>query len=404
MNVDLAISNVSIIDPLNKNITSNQTILIKDGHILDLISSKYKVSGIPDSVVIDGTGKYLISGFWNMHTHLCWKDNLDETLFPTLLSYGITGVRDMGGDINIMNKFKSRIHETPEIGPIIYGAGPIIDGEHPIYPDFSVALTNDNFIEILDSLRKAKVDFLKVYSLLPEELIEKVSVYAKRNNIPFAGHVSEYISPITAAKLGQKSFEHLNRIEDIAEDTSVLNQFANLLIENQSWLCPTLIIYQKKVELSEGKDLYHPLYEQVDDFLKQEWELAKKKRKIPESEPKKLRQVKVKFLAQKQLVKWFYNKGTPMLIGSDFAGMAYIYPGLSLHEEMALLSGLGINNYDILKMATYNPSVFFNISTTHGTIEKGKVADLVLLEANPIDNIRNTMKITQVIRAGKKIN
>ena len=92
-----------------------------------------------------------------------------------------------------------------------------------------------------------------------------------------------------------------------------------------------------------------------------------------------------------------------MLIGSDFWGMAFIYPGYSYHEEMALFAELGFDNYDILRMATYNPALYFNISTTHGSIEKGKIADMVLLDKNPVDNIHNTREIVTVIREGKKV-
>ena len=103
--VDLVITNVNIVDPVNQKITPNQNILIKDSIIQDIVDNSRKIN-IADSLIIDGTGKYVISGFWNMHTHVCWKEDLNETLFPVLLSYGITGVRDMAGDAEIMNSFK----------------------------------------------------------------------------------------------------------------------------------------------------------------------------------------------------------------------------------------------------------------------------------------------------------
>lgn len=141
----------------------------------------------------------------------------------------------------------------------------------------------------------------------------------------------------------------------------------------------------------------------VDDYIKSEWQQIKARREGVASSPEKLDQYISTYNAQKELIKLFYQKNVPMLIGSDFGGMAFIYPGYSYHEEMALFAELGFDNYDILRMATYNPALYFNISTTHGSIEKGKVADLVLLDKNPADSIHNTREIIAVIREGRKV-
>ena len=399
----LVITNINIIDPVHQKIIPGQTILIKDSIIVGVVSAGLSKMNIADALVIDGTGKYIISGFWNMHTHVCWKDNLSQTVLPVLLSYGITGVRDMGGDVAIMNNFKKQILQNPVSGPVIYGAGPILDGDPPVHPDFSIALTKQNFKQKLDSLYTQKPDFFKVYSLLPEELVEEISVYARQKHMNFAGHISEYIPPVRAAQLHQKSFEHLNRIDELYHDSMALNGFIAAVKTNNTWLCPTLIVYQRKVEMAEGKKLQHPLYESIDPSLKQEWLQAQQKRREQGSAPDKLAMLKNTFSEQKALVTRFYKENIPMLIGSDFAGMAFIYPGYSFHEEMALLSQTGFSNYDILKMATYNPAVYFNITNKHGTIEKGKIANMVMLDENPVVDIRNTLKIGEVIRQGKRI-
>ena len=368
----LVITNTNIIDPVHQKIIPARTILIKDSIIVGIVSGGLSPINIADSLIIDGTGKYIISGFWNMHTHVCWKDTLNQTVLPVLLSYGITGVRDMGGDVAVMNHFKEQIRKDPLSGPIIYGPGPILDGDPPVHADFSIALTRQNFTQKLDSLYSQKPDFFKVYSLLLEELVQSISVYAGQKNMNFAGHISEYVSPVKAAQLRQKSFEHLNRIDELYHDSTALNGFIAAVKTNSTWLCPTLIVYQRKVEMAEGRNLQHPLYEKIDPLLKQEWQQAQQKRKEQGSSPEKLALLRKTFSEQTTLVRRFYRENIPMLIGSDFAGMVYIYPGYSLHEEMALLSQTGFSSYDILKMATYNPAVYFNITHKHGTIEKGK--------------------------------
>ncbi len=401
--IDLVINNINIIDVVNRKVIKNQSILITSDTILDVFDTN-KISGDSKSVAtINGKNKYILSGFWNMHTHMCWDFNLDKQLFPTLLSHGITGIRDMGGNTDILNEFKTQVTLHPESGPLIYGAGPILDGEDPIHPDFSVPLTKENFKHVLDSLFGKNVDFFKVYSLLPKGLVKEISKYSKKRSIPFAGHVSEYITPIEASKLGQKSFEHLNRIEDLRFDSVELKKFTQSAIANGSWLCPTLIIYKKTIDLAEEKDLYNPIYEKLNEILKSEWQHAKESKGGLSGSQEKKDNYKLRFEELKSLVKWFYDNELPMLIGSDFAGMPYVYPGLGFHEEMSILSGLGINNYDILKMATYNPAVYFGITSAHGTIAKGKIANLVILDRNPVENIENTQKIFKVIKSGKLV-
>lgn len=400
---DLVITNINIIDPVNHQIIPDQTILIKDGVISDVLSSDSdKIDNLADSLIIDGTQKYIISGFWNMHTHVTWKNDLNETLFPILLSYGITGARDMGGDADILYKFKAQIQTNPTSGPQLYGPGPLLDGSNPIHPDFSEAVTEQNVNQILDSLSN-KVDFFKVYSLLPESVLQKISAYGQENGIPIAGHISQYITPTQAAELHYKSFEHLNRIEDIRYDSTELKDFITAVKENNNWFCPTMVIYQIKVQIAEGHDLSHPLYNEIDNYLKEEWQRAKKHREGVGSNPTKLQELKTILSEQKELVKLLYQEDLPFLIGSDFGGMPFVYPGYSFHEEMHLLSQIGLNNYDILKMATYNPAVYFNITDNYGSVAKGKVADLVILDKNPVDNIQNTLQISTVLRDGEPI-
>jgi len=400
---DIVITNINIIDPVDHQVIPDKTIFIRDGIIAEIFTSDDNAEDIVADSVINGTGRYILSGFWNMHTHVTWKDDLDESILPILLSYGITGVRDMGGDVKILNRFKDQIKTNPTSGPVLYGPGPLLDGSHPIHPDFSEAVNGENVDQILDSLYH-KVDFYKVYSLLPETILKRISAYSQENNIPIAGHVSEYITPTQAAQLGYKSFEHLNRIEDIRSDLTELKRFINAAKKNQSWFCPTLVIYQRKVQIAEGQDLYHPLYDKIDNNLREQWQHAKDHREGIDSNPDKLKKLSSIFSEQKKLVKLLYQEELPFLIGSDFGGMAFIYPGYSFHEEMHLLSQIGIHNYDILKMATYNPAVYFNIADKYGSVAEGKAADLVILDKNPVEDIQNTLQISTVIRKGKALN
>ncbi len=399
---DLIIKEVNIIDAVNHQIKPNKTILVNSDTIVAILDD-FPQGNISDNTkIIDGNGKYISSGFWNMHTHVCWKPNLNKKLFPILLSYGITGLRDMGGRLDILNQFKEDSKQNPSSLPTLFGAGPIIDGPNPIHKDFSVAATNKNIDKVLDSLYKNKVDFLKVYSLLPKTTLETIAKFSNEKNIPFAGHISEFTEPIEAVRLGQKSIEHFNGMDYLIKETdsTSLKSFTNALLKNKTWMCPTLVIYKRKIDIIEKKDLFKPLYDDLDVDLKSEWQYA-----LNNSSKSKdnLSQLKEDYNAYKKLVKWFYKNDVNLLIGTDFAGMPFVYPGLGLHEEMQLFSDIGIDNNDILKMATYNPAVYFGKHKTHGTIEEGKKADFVLFNENPVDNINNTRSIFSVVKNGKQL-
>ncbi len=152
---------------------------------------------------------------------------------------------------------------------------PTLDGENPIHPAFSVSVNNKNFRNILDSLTSQNVDFFKTYSLLKNNVLDSIAKYSKENAINFSGHISEYITPENASKLGQKSFEHLNKLEELKTNPIRLKKFIEIVKENGNWICPTLIIYKRKYEFVKGEYLYHLLYESLDSDLKTEWEQSK---------------------------------------------------------------------------------------------------------------------------------
>jgi len=395
----IIIKNISIIDVQNARIIPNCTIFIKGDRIAKIEYSKSKKITNADTV-IDGTGKFILPGFWDMHMHICWKEDMSK-LFPVLLKYGITGIRDMGGSAVVLNKFKQQLKNDPQSGPMIFGAGPILDGEKPVHADFSAPLTSGNVRKVLDSLYKEKVDFFKVYSLLPKNIVDSIAGYVKEKKMSFAGHVSEYITPEEAAELGQKSFEHLNRLEDLQTDTGRLSAFIKTAKSMHSWLCPTLVIYQRKSEIARREFFEPAIYKDLDTDLKNEWDLVKKNRQNRIYTEKDSLRTQTRFDDQKKLTRYFYDHGIPFLTGSDFAGMQFIYPGYSLHEEMALLQNIGIPPFDILKIATLNPALFFGLTKNYGSIKKGKMADLVILNENPVADIRNTQRIAMVIKAGK---
>lgn len=394
----IVFEDITVVDTKNSELVNHQTVYIKNDRIVKLTPYNQDEEPIAD-IRINGAGKFMISGFWDMHVHSCWKEELDRTVFPIFFRYGITGIRDMGGSLEILNTFKQRAIHHPSSYPNLYGAGPILDGEHPIHPSVSLSVSAENFRSVLDSLRNSQVDFFKTYSLLSRSVMDSIATYSRAHQIPFSGHISEYITPEQASELGYKSFEHLNKLEDLAKDSSRLKVLFGLLKKHENWLCPTLIMYKRKSELTTGQYFNHSLFEVLDNDLKAEWESVKERATAKTQE--EVDQSKARYNMHRELVKAFYDNQIPLLLGTDFAGMPFVYPGYSFHEEMQLMQEIGVPEFEILKMATLNPALYLGISDAYGSIEKHKVADLVILNANPIADIKNTLSIDMVLKSGK---
>lgn len=194
---ELLIKQTNVIDVKTGEIMSNVSVWIKDGIIRDIGKS----INSSEAKAIDGRGKYLIPGLWDMHGHT-WNAT---DFFPLLLANGVTGIRDMFGSIDSIHKWRKQIEQGFVKGPVIIASGPIVDGPKPIWQG-SVALGETSRVEhVIDSLKnQLKVDFIKVYSLLSREVYFKIAAEAKKQNIPFAGHVPNVVTNAEATAAGQK--------------------------------------------------------------------------------------------------------------------------------------------------------------------------------------------------------
>ncbi|MDW3649929.1 MAG: amidohydrolase family protein [Bacteroidia bacterium] len=395
---------VQIIDPEEGEVQRFEQMALKDGRIHYVGERKdwdsYKIIG-EDSL----PGKYLLPPLWDMHSHLAWDAANDSLLFPFLFFHGILGLRDMGGDLGILKSFKEKVAKNPSFGPQIFGAGPILDGNPPIMMDVSLPLDEDaDFPYILDSLKNGGADFFKVYSLLKEDALREISSFSDQSQLSFQGHLSEYVDPEISISLGQKSVEHLNRLEEIAaNDQERFEEIGELMAKEESWLCPTLVIYQKKAFMDDPgleNEVYHDF---IPPVLKAEWE-GSKKRRLKDKSPEDWAAAKALFEEQKAWVYQLHKMGVKLLAGSDFAGMPYVYPGLGLWEELDLLKEIGLSDKEVLKIACQHPIEFLGLQEEYGKLEVGKKADFLLLSENPLKDIQNIRNIDMVYRDGNRMS
>jgi len=422
----IVIKNTNIVDVKTGNITKNVSVLINNKRI-QKIEKEIKIAD--DAQVFDGTGKYLIPGLWDMHTHT-WNA---ENFFPLLIANGVTGIRDMFGTMSVLNKWKENIANGKMTGPVIYGSGPIIDGPKPIWPGSVAINSTEQVPRVIDSLKnKLKVDFVKVYSLLQRADYFKIAEEAKKQNISFAGHVPAEVTVLEAAKAGQKSQEHLIGFVQSSSDSAdyfnkvsqkqiidtqlenrvikmrrLLNTFneKNLsalikeLAKYDVWICPTLTVNHNPGYLADSVFTNDPRVHYMMAGIKNFWD-PKNDFRFKNIGDEYYDLSRKTFALHLKIVKQLQDAGVKMIAGTDYPN-PYCFPGFSLHDELGYMVEAGLTPLQALQTATINPALYFNITKDYGTVEVGKVANLVLLDQNPLLKIDNTKNIFAVILNGK---
>ena len=416
--VPIALTHVTVIDVTGGPARRDTTVLIA-GDRITAIGVSANISVPADAKVVDGTGKFLIPGLWDMHVHWYIRDT-----FTLFIANGVTGVRQMFGNSNLL-RWRDQIAKDSLLGPRMVVASPIIDGPDPVWPN-SIAVSNEE--EGRKAVRRVKqwgADFVKVYALLPRDAYFGIAAEAKQQGITFVGHAPFSVSPGEASDAGQKSIEHLTgimiecsdketelkdklvkadspgargRVQATALETYDEKKAAELFarfVKNQTWQCPTLTVLRSSAYLGDENFRRDGRLRYVPRLVQQRWSLRIVNRNDGDNGGDK----KV-FQKQLEIVGAMRKAGVPILSGTD-TGNPFCFPGFSLHEELALLVIAGLTPVEALQSATLNPAKFFGLDKTLGTIEQGKIADLVLLNANPLEDIRNTQRINAVISNGR---
>ncbi len=415
----LVFIHATVIDATGAPAKRDMSIVILDGRIITL-GKTGKVRVPANAEIVDATGKFLIPGLWDMHVHSGGYEN-GRKYFPRLIANGITGVRDMGSPLDEILRLRSEVEAGAIIGPHMIIAGPIVQGPLPFKMPLFISVNNETEArQIVISLKGHGVNFIKVQDALPRDLYFAIADEAKRQRIPFAGHVPPSISAAEASNLGQRSIEHLG------------GRFYGVLLgcsERESELTAKVreIVNDVMKSLNEGRDpddsgifrssFTKPLLESFNDrkaatlvsmFLRnQTWQvptLVAQPLRQAIKERKDLSQDDIRYgnmLLQKQfdLVKAMQRAGVKIMAGTDFPPER-----ARLYEELALLVEAGLTPMEALQSATRNPAAFLGRLDSFGTIERGKIADLILLDANPLKDIRNVQKINVVVFGGKLIS
>ena len=395
----LVITHVAVVDTIGAAVKRDMTVIIAGGRIAAIGKSR-TVKFRKDAQVINAAGKFLIPGLWDMHSHI-GDDDFDKTAWlPLFIVNGVTGMRIMNGAPQ-HHLWRKEIESGALLGPRMVIASQIIDGPKSFLSGVVKVSTEE---EARNAVRKAKeegADFIKVHDTLPRIAYFAAIDEARKLGLPVEGHVPASITAKEASEAGQKSIEHFTGLAEAETDNTKADILIAILKKNHTWICPTIIMRNNYAVLDDRNLANDPRLRYVKTSWRNSWlSMTKGSSNLPATEWAGRRET---IRREKALVGRFQKAGVGILAGTDDSN-PYVMPGFSLHDELRLLVESGLTPMQALQAATLNPAKFFNQTASFGTVEKGKFADLVLLDANPLEDIRNTTKITAVVVNGRFVD
>jgi hypothetical protein len=435
----MAFTHLTVIDATGQPPLPDRTVLVVGDRIHSI--SKFGEKKVPNSArVIDASGKYMIPGLWDMHVHFRGGPALipdNEAWLSVFLANGITGVREMGGDIaETVLRWRAETANGKRLGPRILTSGPKLDGPKPVWPGSIPVNDPASARAAVDRVKTMGSDFVKIYSIdFPPDVFAAIIGEARKHRLTVGGHLPvKTMTTRDAIRGGVRFLEHANfsvlggcsRSEKQIDDEFAARSASKLpmnimevryryahtfdedwacdlvseLTQHDVWVTPTLAVLRQIEQMGQVDHEQHPFRKYIFPGIWQTWDpKVGRRRALTDEELKQIPLVNEKTAA---LIKLMQKGGVGLLAGSDSgASNNYTFPAWTLHRELQLLVETGVSPMEALQAATRNPARFLGELPRNGTVEEGKTANLVLLNANPLEDIRNTQKIDSVVLKGK---
>jgi len=429
----VAIHRVAVIDVENGTIMADQTVLLA-GNAIQSVQPSARVSIGAGTEVVDGRGKFLVPGMWDMHVHLFRHSprfSEADTAFLLFVANGVTGVRDMFTnmeDLAILQVLRRQVAEGRP-GPWVASAGPLVDGEDPRWAGSIVAATPAQGRAAVREIKAKGGDFVKVYSKLSRETYFAIADEARLQGLPFAGHVPDAIRALEASNAGQKSIEHTQNLERDCSGTDrdlpgwleirkqgrlaytrrTLDEYDpercralfELMARNRTWMVLDPVLVRSSI-MRDPRWRESPHLKYVPKWVRTSWSSQTAAPPSPNSDEAKL--VEQFARTKASITAGLLAAGAPLLSGTD-VGNPYLVPGFSLHENLELLvAESGFSPLAALQTATIGPARFLGLESSAGSILPGRRADLVLLYENPLADISNVRSVRAVILNGRHLD
>jgi imidazolonepropionase-like amidohydrolase len=423
----LVILHATVIDPATSSAQPDRAVVVRGHKIADVVAA----AGFQTPAgarVVDASGQFLIPGLWDMHVHSAfgdWFPGGRDVILPLFIANGVTGVRDMGGDLPPLLGWRAAITAGTLVGPRMVMSGPMLDGyladgKSMRFPSSVPVTSPADAVAAVRSLASQHVDFIKVQSEVPHDAYLAATAEAHRLGLPIVGHVPTRVRVGEVIDAGQKSIEHLMGLFEgcsTQEDKFIAgNGSMQLLLQSydparcdallkrlaqaQVWQCPTLFWQRGETLL----DLVDQNNQPLARYVPMSWRTGSW-RKFTESimvdiakDPLSRRQEY--WHRNLTMTGALHRAGVPILAGTDAAPGVFVVPGFSLHDELAEMVEAGLTPMEALQTATSNPARFWD-RTDIGRVAPGTLADLVLLSKDPTVDIHNTTSIRAVVADGK---
>jgi len=423
----LRIVNATVVDVATGELHPGSTIVIQGNRITSVGSATTANGG----QVVDAKGSYVMPGLWDMHTHAFFGDGTPESrdlILPLFIANGVTGIRDMGSSLEPVLRARADVAAHRLLGPRMIVSGPMLDGPKVSFPSSLAITTPAVGRDAVDSLKRRGVDFIKIQSGVPRDAYFAIADEAKKVGISFEGHVPDAIRASEAIAAGQRTFEHLIGIFEASspdEDKYITDKYdggtkrpgvflktydpvreariIQQIAAAQVWQCPTLFWERGQwlVDTMTGMDDPDLAYAAKSWIAK--WPASRASiLKGLASDPHSVRE---EFVAHElDIMRKLHAAKVPFLAGTDAPAGVDVLPGISLHLELERFVAAGFTPLEALQTATLNPALFYDKVGDYGSVQAGRIADLVMLNANPLTDIRNTRAIAGVIADGRYLS
>jgi imidazolonepropionase-like amidohydrolase len=428
----LTITNATVVDVSSGALRRGWNIVVDKNRIAS--AGPASAATAPRGQVVDANGMYVIPGLWDMHTHAYfgWPSDFgDSYVLPLFIANGVTGIRDMGSDLDAVLRGRSEVAAHRLVGPRMVISGPMLDGPAVAFAASIAIATPDDGRKAVDMLKAKGVDFIKIQSGVPRDAYFAIATEARKVGIEFEGHVPDAIRASEAITAGQRTFEHLIGIFEAStpdeeallkrkygagKDPSTNKSLATfldrydaereanivgVLVRNTVWQCPTLFWERGQwlvdvIDWKADPDIAYTPRTWIDK------KYPSMQKGVLESMDADALAIRRRFVDHElDIVRRLHAANVPFLAGTDTPAGVDVTPGISLHLELQRFVAAGFTPLEALQTATINPARFLGKTSQYGSVEAGRIADLVILRSNPLENIANTRTIAGVVADGR---
>lgn len=439
----LVISHLNVVDVMRGGVQRDMTLVIVDGRVSEVRHGRGPGEFPGGAAFVDGSGKFAIPGLWDMHQHFDGEPGIRE--FNLLLANGVLGIRNMGGIAKDVFRAREETALGKVLGPHIVACGPIVDGPEPTNPPISIPVGDpEEARRTVQALKAMGADCVKVHDGLARDAYLAIADEARKSGLPLVGHVPVRLSTWQATNAGQRSIEHqlglrgASTVEaemlesERSDDTFaramrtknfrlipesiarkgnyILDHFSDkrarklyrAFARNGTFLDPTLVTDRALTFVDEISKVDDPRMKYIPVAQREWWDPERgmlTRYRTPAYIAFRKRQYE-KTLSQIPVA---HQAGVLFLAGTDTT-LPFVYPGFSVHDELALFVEAGLTPLAALQTATINPARFLGLEQSMGTVQPGRYASLVILDADPLQDIRNTTRVFAVIVRGRLLS